>query len=413
MKRITLATGVAAGVVLGLALLSVSGCGMFFERLSRLETRTGVRYSEVISYAGAQVNSAYAKLDGGYPVYTEGGQWITSEKATWAYGYYPGLVWLLYQGTREPGYYDLALRWTEDLEKRSSDVSGIGLGQLFFLTHVIGYQVTGTQRFREVAIEAANSLAGRFNEAGFIPAWGEPGDTVLGRRLSIETMMNLDLLYWASEATGNQDYARRANTHAFFTLQNLVNSEGKILHMADFHPSTGRPFREKHITLAGDKTYAPKGYNPATAWALGQAWAIYGFTSSYRNSGNVVFLNTAKRTADYFLANLPEDGVSLWDFELPEGEKRQKDTSATAVAAAALLKLSQLCPSQADRLRYRAVAEKMMTALTQDFLRRGSPGGLIDGAVYDKKQGLGVGGSTAWGDYYYIEALLILRDYKA
>jgi len=413
MRRITLTTGVAAGVVLGLALLSVSGCGLLGEKLTRLETRTGVRYSETISYAGSQVNSAYAKLEGEYPVYAEDGQWVSPEKAAWAYGYYPGLVWLLYQSSGDPGYYDLARSWTEGLEKHSSDVSGIGLGQLFFLTHVIGYQVTGNQRFREVSIEAASSLAGRFNDAGFIPAWGAPEDTVLGRRLSIETMMNLDLLYWASDATGNQDYARRANTHAFFTLQNLVNPEGKILHMADFHPGTGRPFREKHTTLTSDKTYAPKGYSPATAWALGQAWAIYGFTSSYRHAGNVVFLNAAKRTADYFLANLPEDGVSLWDFDLPPGEKRQKDTSATAVAAAALLKLSQLCPSQADRLRYRAVAEKMMAALTQDFLRRGSPGGLIGGAVYDKNQGLGVGGSTAWGDYYYIEALLILRDYKA
>ena len=83
----------AAGFIAGFALLSVSGCGLFGEGLTRLETNTGVRYREVISFAGSSVDEAYARLDGGYPVYTESGQWITTEKATWAYGYYPGLVW--------------------------------------------------------------------------------------------------------------------------------------------------------------------------------------------------------------------------------------------------------------------------------------------------------------------------------
>ena len=408
MKKTALTTGLAAWLII----LSVSGCGLFGEKLTRLETSTGVRYWEVISLAGSQVEGAYVRLDGGYPVYTEDGQWTTTEKAAWAHGYYPGLVWLLYQSTRDSGYYDLACRWTAGLEEHRKDVSGVGLGQLFFLTHVTGYQITGNQRFREVALEAANSLAERFNQAGFIPAWGAPGDTVLGRRLSIETMMSLDLLYWATEATGNQYYARRANAHAMFTLRNLVSPEGRVLHMADFHPGTGRPFRDRNTTLTGDKTYAPKGYTPASVWALGQAWAIYGFASAYRNAGDVMFLNTARWTADNFLANLPEDGVCLWDLELPQDEKPQKDTSATAVAAAALLKLSRLCPSESDRLRYSAAAEKMVESLNRKFLRGLSSGGLLGEGVYDKNQGLGVGGSTAWGDYYYIEALLILRDHK-
>jgi len=413
VKKIIMSIFFAAGFIAGFALLSVSGCALFGEGLTRLETNTGVRYREVISFAGSSLDEAYTRLDGGYPVYTEDGQWTTTEKATWAYGYYPGLAWLIYQSTRDPKYYDLARRWARGLEDRRSDVTGVGLGQLFYLTHVTGYQITGNQRFREVALEAARSLAERSTLAGFIPAWGEPGDSVLGRRLSIDTIMNLDLLYWATEATGNQKYARVANMHALFTLRNLVNSEGKILHMADFHPSTGKPFREKHAILANDKNYAPKGYNPSTAWALGQAWAVYGFTSTYRNSGNTLFLNAAKLTADYFLANLPEDGVSLWDFELPAEEKPQKDTSATSVAAAALLKLSGLCPNEADRLRYRAAAEKMVKTLTQNYLKHGSLGGLLEQGVFDKNQGIGVGCSTVWGDYYYIEALLILKDHKA
>ncbi|MBN2290608.1 MAG: glycoside hydrolase family 88 protein [Candidatus Glassbacteria bacterium] len=413
MKKIHKTAGLTAGLFAGLFLLAVSGCGLLGERLTRLETSTGVRYAEVLSYAGSQVDAAYSELNGGYPVYTDNGDWSTTEKAAWAYGYYPGMAWLVYQSTRDPKYYELAQIWTKGLEGRSEDTSGNGLGQVFFPTHVVGYQVTGNRHFREVALQAAGSLSDRFNRAGFIPAWGAPGDTILGRRLSIETMMDLDLLYWATEATGNQDFAMRANTHSLFTLTNLVNVEGKVLHMADFHPDTGRPFLEKNPVLTGDKTYSPKGYEPGTAWAMGQAWAIYGFTSCYRRSGKTLFLNTARRAADYFLANLPEDGVSFWDFDLPPGERKQKDTSATAVAAAALLKLSRLCPSESDRLRYRAAAEKMIGTLTHDFLKRDGLGGLLSQGIYDKNQGLGVGGSTAWGDYYYIEALLILKDYKA
>jgi unsaturated chondroitin disaccharide hydrolase len=413
MKTKILATNCAKILAVGLVLLSVAGCQIFGYKMTRLESDSGIMYSEVISYAGSQAHAAWVKLNGGFPAYTEDGEWVTTEKASWAYGYYPGLAWLLYQSTRDNNYYELAQNWTASLEERRNDVSGIGLGQVFYPTHVVGYQVTGNRHLRDVAIEAANSLAERSNQAGFIPAWGEPQDTVLGRRLSIETMMNLDLLFWANKATGDPNFAAVADKHALFTLRHLVGDDGKILHMADFYPNTGLPFNAKHPLLSEDKKYSPKGYSPGTAWALGQAWAVHGFTSTYRHTGNTVYLNAAKRTADYFLANLPADGVALWDFELPQDEKKQKDTAATAVAAAALLKLSRLCPSVSDRLRYRAAAEKMVEALSQRFMKRGSLRGLLGEAVYDKNQGLGVGGSTAWGDYYYIEALLILRDYRA
>ncbi|MEA2064378.1 MAG: glycoside hydrolase family 88 protein [Gemmatimonadota bacterium] len=404
-------TALFLGLTVLLALLVSAGCGLFGKKVTPFETSTGIRYKEVLSTASVKVSAAYMALKGRCPVYSEDGKWSTAEEAGWAQGYYPGLVWLLYQSTRDTVDYNLALGWCAALEDRRNDKTGIGLGQLFYRTHVIGYQITSNRRFHEVALDAANSLAERFVRAGYIPAWGEPGDSVLARRMNIETMMALDLLYWASKATGNPKYLLRANSHALFTMRNLVNADGRSLHMADFNPATGRPLMGKHSRLTGNSKYSPKGYSPSTAWALGQAWALYGFTSAYSNAGNTLFLNTARRAADYFLANLPEDGIPYWDFDLPDSEKKQKDTGAAAIAAAALLKLSRLCPNEADRMRYRAAAEKIVSSLTTGYLNHGS-GGLLNQGVYDMNQGLGVGGSTVWGDYFYIEALLFLRDYK-
>lgn len=399
----------AVSVVLVLVLSA--GCTLFKRKLTQLETDSGQLYSYILEYASNQADIAFGRLGGEYPIYSENGRWVETEYGVWARGLYPGMVWLLYQSTQDVRHFKLASDWVNGLDKYKNDKSSFGLGRVFYPAYVVGYQITGNRTYRDLALQAAESVSERFNEVGFFPAFGEPGDTLLGRRLSIESMMDLELLYWATDATGNKKYANQANRHALFTLRSLVSGDGRILHMADFNPRTGEIQGEKTDVLANNKKYLPKGYSPSSVWALGQAWAIHGFTTAYRHEGQTLFLNSAQRVAEYFIENLPEDGIPLWDFETPPGEARQKDCGAAALAAASLIKLARSTPTESDARRYRDAAYKIMRSLNRDYFAKAGGQGIIGGALFNEG-GSRVVGATAWGDYYYIEALLLMKDRK-
>ncbi len=392
--------------------VSVS-CSMLQYKPTRLELETGHLYSDQLKMAGEQANRAFGSLNGDFPTYLSGGgSWVDDEDYFWARGYYPAMLWLLYEGVGDTTAVNLAATWMPGLGTLKWKTDQSGLGMVFYPSYVRAYQITGNKHYRQVALDAAERINARFAPAGFFPAWGEAGDTVLGRRFSIEGLMDLDLLYWASEATGNGEYARHASSHATFTVARLIGGDGRILHLADFNPTTGAIYGERTPELAGNEKYATKGYKASSVWAQGQAWAIYGLASAYAHDQNTLFLNAALRTADYFLANLPDDGVPAWDFELPAGGDHQKDTAAAAVAAAGLLKLAKVTPTPSERQRYRDAAYMIISALSEAYLTTDGHGILTD-AVYGKQNSKGVAGSTSWADYYYVEALLLLRDIGA
>ncbi len=395
-----------------ICLLVSASCSMLSYQPTRLENETGRLYTDQMELAGTQANRAFGGLNGGFPTYASGSEWVDDDDYLWAKGYYPGMLWLLYEGVGDTTAVKLAGTWMPALEPLKEESGRFGLGMVFSPTFVKAYQITGNRHYRQVALEAAESMNSRFTPAGFFPAWGEAGDKVLGRRLSIESLMDLDLLYWASEATGNSDYSRHANSHAAFTVTSLISGDGRILHQADFDPGTGAIFVERTPELAGNEKYATKGYKASSVWAQGQAWAIYGLTSAYSHNQNTMFLNAALRAADYFVDNLPEDGIPVWDFDLPAGADRQKDTAAAAIAAAGLLKLAKLTPTPAQRQRYRDTAFTIISTLNGSYLTTGGHG-ILNGAVFGKRNGKGVAGSTSWADYYYVEALLLLRDIGA
>ena len=393
-----------------LILLGGTGCSVFQEQFTELESTSGKKYTELISLAGAKVNNTYNQ-DKDFPVYTQAGKWADTDLGQWMHGYYAGIAWLIYQQSREPSYLTLAQSYTTQLQGLKDNSSSEGLGQIFYPSDVLGYQITGNRVYRQNAIEAASTQLSRVTKCGYIPAWGEAGDTVFTRRLRIETMLGLELLYWASNTTGDASYSRAATNHALFSLGTLVGSDGKVMHMADFNPMTGKP--EVNVTdeLKENSKYSYKGYEAASSWAFGQATGIYGFTTAYRYSGNVIFLNNAKMIADYYVENSPDNGIPLWDLNLPAGEPKVYDTSAAALAATGMLKLADLVTTEADKIRYRTAAETIITELVTNHVRTSnSEAGILDGGLFDMKRRLGVGGATAVGDYYFVEALLMLLD---
>ncbi len=409
MKRFhsPLRTPVSFLLLLSLAgILMLAGCSLF-NKATPMEKSTGIRYMEIITYAGSQADKAFGMLGGSFPVYSRDGQWVETDMGDWAKGYYPGMLWLLSQVSPDPHYKDLARQWLPGLAQLRDQYKSFGLGQVYFPAYVTGYQLTGNSVYRDEAIEAARILMGRLTPAGFFPAFGAAGDTVLGRRLSIESIMDLELLYWAKEATGTAEYEIAANNHAFFTLSRLVGADGRVLNMADFNPRTGNTWGERTPEL-NDPRYAPRGISASSCWALGQAWAIYGFTSVYRHQGKTMFLDTAQRTANYFLSKCAEDGLPPWDLDATGSDADLKDASAAAVAAAGMLKLARLSPNQNDRVRYQKAGEKIISTLSSRYFRHGA--GVLGGGVF-RSADRGDAVSTVWGDYYYIEALLLLMDY--
>ena len=397
--------------VMALFVLSTA-CGMLSYKPTVLEKQAGWLYSDVQQLAGTQANRAFGSLNGGFPTHSENGSWVDDDDYSWAMGYYPAMLWLLYQSNGDTTAVRLANDWMVGLTPLKGIENRSGLGMIFYPTFVSAYQITGNRDYRQVALEAAETASSRYTAAGYFPAWGEAGDTVLGRRLSIETLMDLDLLYWASEASNDPTYARKATSHAIFTVARLIDGEGKILHVADFDPQTGAIYGERTPELADNQQYAARGYSASSVWAQGQAWAIYGLASAYRHDQKSLFLNAAMRAADYLIENLPDDGIPLWDFELPSNADKKKDSAAAAVAAAGLMKLSRLTAIPEKSKLYQETAVRIVTALNNSYIST-DDAGILNQGVWGKRGSMGLSGATSWGDYYYLEALLLMQDIRA
>lgn len=321
----------------------------------------------------------------------------------WTSGFWPGLLWIMYEMTGREQFKEAAWGWDARIGKCLDEHPmefHHDVGFQFLPTAVAKYELTGdTEGFR-LGLKAADYLAGRFNPAGnFIRAWNEDK---IGWAI-IDCMMNLSLLFWASRATGDPRYAHIALRHADTTLEHAVRDDGSVSHILSFDPLSGA-FLEP---LGG------QGYAPHSAWSRGNAWAVYGFANTYRHSGEERFLSAAKRVAHYFIAALPPDCVPYWDFRLdaPEGEPR--DSSAAAIAASGLLELAASVPP-AECPVYRGAAERILESLTRHYATWDHPEHeaiLLHGTGH-KPENSNIDVSLIYGDYFYVEAFAKLNGWK-
>jgi unsaturated chondroitin disaccharide hydrolase len=263
-----------------------------------------------------------------------------------------------------------------------------------------------------VVVTAAQSLATRFNpEVGCIRSWswGSWQFPVI-----IDNMMNLEILFWASKNGGQAEWYDMAESHAAVTMENHVRPDGSTWHVVDYNPDTGEVIEKS--------TW--QGYQADSTWARGQAWALYGFTMAFRETDNPEFLDTARRTADYFIDNVPEDHVPYWDFQAPGIPDADRDTSAAAIAASGLLELSTLTDDEGEGTKYYNAALDILTSLCTTDAEGGylaedaggfpvSPGILMRGCQVHPDSVAGADQcdeSLIWGDYYFIEALMRFRS---
>ncbi len=322
----------------------------------------------------------------------------------WTTSFWTGQLWLAYQWTNDEKYRKVAEGHLEDFRKRLDrevDIDHHDLGFLYTLSAVAPWRLSGSNYARETGILAAKALMNRYiPAAGIFQAWGRMDDPEQRGRTIIDCMMNMPLLYWASLETGEQVFALAAEGHALKSAANFMRPDDTTFHTFYFDVETGAPRFGKTAQGAGDDS----------CWARGQAWAIYGFALSYRYTRNPSFLDTASRTADYFLAHLPADHVAYWDLIFTDGSGEERDSSASAIAACGLLELAHWLPDRDKATAYTTEAEKIVQSLFDNYSTRGNPtsNAQILHGVYSKPMGQGVDEANLWGDYFYVEALMRL-----
>jgi lysophospholipase L1-like esterase len=326
------------------------------------------------------------------------GTWTTVANTNligWTQGFFPGSMWLLHQAGGEPIWRTRADQWTRSLELQKTNTQTHDLGFKFIPSFGSAHHLTGDPYYRGVALTAARSLATRFNSTvGIIDCcdWNEDWEVPL----VTDTMMNLELLFWASRNGGETAWNDMALRHALKTMTDMVRPDGSTFHVVDYNTAGG---------IRSRGTF--QGYSDSSTWARGQAWAIYGFTVAYRYTRDPRMLQTAQRVTNYYLGRLPADGIPFWDFDAP-ADQQVKDSSAAAAVASALLELSEYVTEPTDKARYRNAALLMLETLASPaYLTSGtSTYAILNHGVGHYPAGQEIDVGLIYGDYYFIEATL-------
>lgn len=370
----------------------------------------------VYDWACEQLARSAERLEGTgeFPHVTDDGRWRTWpadiyagwdgdnwSHGNWTCGFWVGLMWLAYLRTRDPRFEKWARDFGELVEPRQYDENTHDIGFIFYPSFAVGQWVSGSEGLAGPAVQAAQTLATRFNEQGkYIQAWG-PLDHPLARKsTAIDTMMNLPLLWWAARTTGEARLAEIARAHAETSARYYLRPEGSTYHIYTFDPETG-------VGVEGG-TY--QGANPDSTWSRGVTWGIYGWALAYREHKDPLFLKAAEQAARYFVGSLPGDLVPPWDFTDPDPEA-PKDASATAICANAFLELGEIHPEPLRRAYYRGLAESMIASLCRDYLGRGKDEeGLLLHSAYSVPHQDGVDSSVMWGEWFFLRAISHLTN---
>ncbi len=322
-----------------------------------------------------------------------------SDIAWWTNGFWGGIMWQMYDLTGDPLYKEAAENVEEKLDAVLTDPQGLDHdnGFRWLPSAVADYRMTGNKKSYDRGILAADNLAGRFNPAGkFIRAWNDWGEDDHRGWAIIDCMMNLPLLYWASDVTKDPRFREIAVAHADTAMRCFVRDDGSVNHIVEFDPFTGEM----------NCSYGGQGYETGSSWTRGQSWGLYGFTLSYIHTKDERYLNTARRIAHYFIANIPEDGFIPVDFREPSGNFIEDDTAA-AIASCGLIELSKYVPD-ADASIYLNAAFKMLKALSEERCEwspdRDELLTKCTAAYHDEEHEFPI----IYGDYYFIEAVLKL-----
>jgi unsaturated chondroitin disaccharide hydrolase len=323
------------------------------------------------------------------------GKWTTIPKDDWMSGFFPGILWYIYEHTRDENLANQARKWTQSLERQKYLTKHHDIGFMMFCSFGNALRLKPQPTDIPILLQSAESAIKRFNpKTGTIKSWNfKPND----HPTIIDNMMNLELLTWASNQSGDPKYREIAIKHAETSIKNHFRPDFSSYHVVVYDSTTGQVI----------KKHTAQGYNDESRWARGQAWGLYGYTMMFRETGHTDFLTQACRISDLFIRLLPEDGVPFWDFDAPGIPHEVKDASSAAIAAAGLIELSLFAPEKKQRQRYFQAAKKMLAALSSPRYLARAPGYscvLLHSAYHVPKK-YEVDVNISYADYYYLEAL--------
>lgn len=392
----------------------IYGIGLCLLLISCQKTFSGLEVDEVLCYCNEQVHRTLNQLrnDKGQIDYTmmprnipdNGYIWDCrkTSKEEWCNGFWPGILWYDYEYTKDPQIKEEAVKFTNAL-KLLSEIPAFDhdLGFLIFCSYGNGYRLTKNPEYKKIILNAADTLSTLFSPcAGTILSWPRHVKTLGGYNTIIDNMVNLQILFWAARYGDNPYLYDMAVAHVEKTMNHHFRPDYSSYHVAVYDTLTG--------CFIKGRTH--QGYSDESMWARGQAWAIYGFTVAYRATSDYRYLEFVQKVVQAYLKALPEDGIPYWDFNDPCIPNAPKDASAAAIAASALLELSTYLPLQ-KKTEYKNAAIKMLTTLSSENYqsRDRNPSFLLHSTGHwpDNSE---VDASIIYADYYYIEALLRLKN---
>jgi len=330
----------------------------------------------------------------------ENGRIQLVSSSDWTSGFFPGILWLLYEYNQDPELEAAADHYTMNLEQEKLNGRTHDMGFKLYTSFGNAYRLTGKEKYRSVLIRGANTLITRYNPVvGCIRSWDHNADK-WDFPVIIDNMVNLELLFEATRITGDSVYYRIALSHAKKTLENHFRSDYSSYHVVTYDTLTGQV----------QKKATHQGYSDESAWSRGQAWGLYGFTMVFRETGDSIFLEQAVRIADYILHNptLPDDMVPYWDFNDPAIPDAPRDASAAAIICSALYELSTFTEGE-ESDRFYSAADRILCSLSSPvYLAAQDENGffILMHSVGNLPRQLEIDVPLVYADYYFIEANL-------
>lgn len=378
--------------LLTLTAIALSSCSQklhYKKEVTQAEMQTTLMLQEI-----AKADNKNGRLVS--PRTLENGELKLVASKDWTSGFFPGELWYLYELTKNDKWKQQAIKFTSNIEQEKLNGKTHDMGFKVYCSFGNAYRLTKNQHDKEVIIQAAKTLATRFNpKVGAIRSWDHNSDK-WDFPVIIDNMLNLELLFEATKLSGDSSFYKIAVAHANTTLKNHFRKDFSTWHVVDYNPETG----------AVESKNTHQGYSDASAWARGQSWALYGYTMCYRETKDPKYLLQAENVADFLFSNknMPADLVPYWDFDAPNIPNEPRDASAGALISSALFELSTYTKENNNYLKK---AEKILDNLGTAYT---SPIGENKGFILlhstgSKPHNSEIDEPLSYADYYYLEAL--------
>ena len=329
----------------------------------------------------------------------------TSDSYFWTSGFYPGTLWYLYEYTGDEQLKEMASKMSDRVEIQKYNKDNHDVGFMINCSFGNKYRLLGDTSCRDIITTTARSLSTRYRSAvGCTRSWSHPGTLHWQFPVIIDNMMNLELLCRATEFSGDKRFYDMAISHADKTMENHFRPDYSCYHVVNYDTISGNALQK----------CTWQGYSDESVWSRGQSWALYGYTMMYRETKQPRYLEQAKHIAGFLLNHpkMPQDKIPYWDFDAPDIPNVPRDASAAAIMASALIELSQLDKST-EAKSYLDFAEQQIRSLTSpDYLA--AKGTNCNFALmhstghFPGKSEVDV--PLSYADYYYVEALMRLRN---